>query len=138
MKPYWYFEKRSRYYFNFAWKYISRGYFQIFFLFNRVKLERPVIFLEYIVRIFPLIILQKQIAVTCIKFAESSTAGWKITENIFFRKYIVIPICASELSAFHIKVQWPETTLILTIIMKILKASKLKIFTKILISIFFY
>ena len=53
-------------------------------IFNRVKLERPVIFLDYIVSVVTLIILPKQIRVTCIKFAESSRAGGKRTKNIFF------------------------------------------------------
>ena len=59
-------------------------------IFNCLELEHPVIFLDYIVSVVPLIILPKQIGVTCIKFAESSRAGGKRTENIFFREYIAI------------------------------------------------
>ena len=73
-------------------------------IFNRVKLERPAIFLDYIVSVVPLIILPKQIGVTSIKFAESSRAGGKRTENIFFREYIAISFCTSELSVFLVNV----------------------------------
>lgn len=75
---------------------------------NRFRLEHPVIFFEYVVNIVPLIILPKQINVTCIK-------------KIFFPRIdIAISFFAFKLSVFH----WLEEIISLTIIMETINSLK--------------